>query len=69
VLQQLGSRATTAAGGTSSPVPAALHHLLGEAAISGLHDTMLALMLIAAGGVVAALFIQSMPPQERKTLK
>jgi EmrB/QacA subfamily drug resistance transporter len=69
VLQQLGSRAITAAGGTSSPIPAALHHLLGEAAISGLHDTILALVLIAAGGVVAALFIQSMPSQERKTLK
>jgi EmrB/QacA subfamily drug resistance transporter len=64
VLQQLGSGGTTAAGGTPSPVPATLNHLLGQAAVAGMHDAILMMMLVAACGVVAALFVRSLPRRQ-----
>jgi EmrB/QacA subfamily drug resistance transporter len=70
VVQQLGSGSGGASTGVpSGAVPAALHKLLGEAAIAGLHDTVLALVVVAACGVVAAVFIKSLPREERKPLK
>jgi hypothetical protein len=55
VLHQLGSGSSS---GTA--LPPALHHLLGEAAIAGLHDTVLAMVLVAACGIVAAVFVKSL---------
>jgi EmrB/QacA subfamily drug resistance transporter len=65
MLQQLGS----VPGVPSGTLPATLHNLLGEAAVAGLHDTVLALAVVAACGVVAAVFVRSLLPQERKPLK
>ncbi len=63
-IQNLGSAGTSASGG-GSLLPAALRHLFGEAAMAGLHDTILAMVVVAVCGVIAALFLQS-PPHARE---
>jgi hypothetical protein len=42
-----------------SALPPILHHALGEAAIAGLHDTILALIIVAAIGAIAAVFVRN----------
>jgi hypothetical protein len=44
-------------------IPPILHHALGEAAITGLHDTILALIMLAAIGAIAAVFLRNPQPQ------
>jgi EmrB/QacA subfamily drug resistance transporter len=65
ILRQLGSGSSGASAGVpSSTLPAALHNLLGEAAVAGLHDTVLAIVVVAACGVVAAVFVRSLPRRQ-----
>ena len=50
--------------GGGPSIPPALHHALGQAAIAGLHDTLLALIMVAAIGAIAAVFVRN---PERQT--
>ncbi len=52
--------------GGRSGIPPILHHALGEAAIAGLHDTILALIIVAALGAIAAVFIRN-PQRQTNT--
>lgn len=45
--------------GGGSGIPSILHHALGEAAIAGLHDTILALIMVAALAAIAAVFVRN----------
>ena len=49
--------------GSGSAIPPILHHALGAAAIAGLHDTILALIIAAALGAIAAVFVRN--PEHR----
>jgi len=49
--------------GGGSGIPPILHHALGAAAIAGLHDTILALIIVAALGAIAAMFVRN--PEHR----
>lgn len=46
-------------------IPPILHHALGTAAITGLHDTILALIMVAAIGAIAAVFVRNPQRQLR----
>jgi hypothetical protein len=68
-----GLPAGSSSGGAASGIPAgtlpeALHNLLGDAAIAGLHDTVLVMVLVAACGVIAAVFVTSLPRQRQMEL-
>lgn len=52
-------------GGVSGIQPI-LRHALGEAAIAGLHDTILALIMVAALGAIAAVFVRN-PQRQTNT--
>src|SRR5262249_27225535 len=63
-LQSLGVRLGTSqlGGSAASQLPPAVRQRLADAAVAGFHDTVLALVVVAAGGCLGALLLQNRAP-------
>lgn len=66
-LQSLGMRlgAGQLGGSSASRLPPAVRQRLADAAVAGFHDTVLALVIIASLGCLAALLLQNRTPAAR----